>query len=93
MDDGEHTRLERKMDIRRTSGWRIAIEGDVNLVVDVDFPGGLSMEDRVAQAMATTGNHLVNAVPLVCEAENPGLKTYPDLPMITGCMGTETIER
>lgn len=38
--------------------------------------------------LSTTGNHLVNSVAAVCEAEGPGLKTFLDLPMITGSMGT-----
>ena len=87
MDDIEQTRLQSKMNIPRSSGWRIKIEGDVNLVVDVDFPDDLPQEDRVAQGLSTTGFHLVNAVPLVCDADSPGIKTYLDLPMITGCVG------
>jgi hypothetical protein len=35
----------------------------------------------------------VNAVPAVCEAPEPGIKTFLDLPMITGCMGTHVTER
>ncbi len=93
MDDIEQTRLQSKMDIPRQSGWRIKIEGDVNLIIDIDFPPELSQEERVAQGMSTTGFHLVNAVPLVCEADNPGIKTYLDLPMITGCMGTHVTDR
>ena len=93
MDDLEQTRLEKKVDIPRASGWRIKIEGDVNLEIDIDFPEELSQQERVAQGMTTTGFHLVNAVPLVCEAKDPGLKTYFDLPMITGCMGTAPIGR
>lgn len=87
MDDNRQTRLQKKIDLPRESGWRIKIEGDVNLNIDIDFPPELSQQERVAQGMSTTGFHLVNAVPLVCEAPNPGLKTYLDLPMITGCMG------
>jgi hypothetical protein len=30
-----------------------------------------------------TANHCISAIPLVCEA-GPGIKTYLDLPMITG---------
>jgi len=29
----------------------------------------------------------------VCEAPDAGLKTYLDLPMITGCMGTHSAPR
>ena len=81
------------MDIPRESGWRIKIEGDVNLNIDIDFPPELNQEQRVAQGMSTTGFHLVNSVRMVCEADNPGIKTYLDLPMITGRMGTHTIQR
>ena len=93
MDDIKQNRLESKMDLPRESGWRIKIEGDVNLVVDIDFPPELSQEERVAQGLSTTGFHLVNAVALVCEAKNPGIKTYLDLPMITGSMGTHVTDR
>jgi 4-hydroxy-tetrahydrodipicolinate reductase len=93
VDDIDQNRLQSKMDIPRESGWRIKLEGDVNLDIDIDFPPGLTQDERVAQGLSTTGFHLVNAVPLVCEAENPGLKTYLDLPMITGCMGSHVTER
>jgi hypothetical protein len=88
MDDIGQTRLQEKMDIPRSSGWRIRLEGDVNLIVDVDFPPELSSEEHQAQGLSTTGFHLVNSVPAVCESPEPGIKTYLDLPMITGCMGT-----
>jgi len=93
LDDIEQTRLQSKMDIPRSSGWRIKIEGDVNLIVDIDFPAELSQDERVAQGLSTTGFHLVNAVPLVCEAADPGIKTYLDLPMITGRMGDHVTPR
>jgi hypothetical protein len=32
-------------------------------------------------------------VPAVCEAPQPGIKTYLDLPMITGCLGSEVATR
>jgi hypothetical protein len=89
----EQTQLQSKMDIPRESGWRISLEGDVNLNIDIDFPAELTQDERVAQGLSTTAFHLVNAVPLVCEAENPGLKTFLDLPMITGCMGTHAPAR
>ena len=93
MDDIEQSRLQKKMDIPRRSGWRIKIEGDVNLIVDIDFPPELSQEEHVAQGMSTTGFHLVNSVPIVCDAGAPGIKTYLDLPMITGCMGNHAVNR
>ena len=86
----EQTRLQKKMDIPRQSGWRIKLEGDVNINIDVDFPSELTQDERVAQGLSTTAFHIVNAVPAVCEALDPGLKTFLDLPMITGCMGTHS---
>jgi hypothetical protein len=93
VDDIQQTRLQKKMDLPRESGWRIKLEGDVNLNIDIDFPPELTQDERVAQGLSTTGFHLVNAVPLVCEAGGPGMKTYLDLPMITGCMGTHATDR
>ncbi len=93
VDDIEQTRLQRKMDIPRQSGWRIKLEGDVNLNIDVDFPSELTQDERVAQGLSTTAFHIVNAIPLVCEAPNPSLKTFLDLPMVTGCMGTHSTPR
>ncbi len=93
LDDREQTRLQSKMEIPRDSGWRIKIEGDVNLNIDVDFPPELTQNERVAQGLSTIGFHLVNAVPLVCDAGNPGLKSFLDLPMITGCMGNHVTAR
>ena len=93
VDDNRQTRLQRKMDLPRESGWRIALEGDVNLNIDIDFPPDLTHDERVAQGLSTTAYHLVNAVPLVCEAPDPGMKTFLDLPMITGCMGTHATPR
>ena len=91
--DSRQEKLEKKMNIPRESGWRIKLEGDVNLDIDVDFPSELSQDERVAQGLSTTAFHVVNAVPLVCEAPDPGMKTYLDLPLITGCMGTDSVDR
>ena len=93
VDDIQQTRLQGSMDIPRESGWRIKLEGDVNLNVDVDFPSELTQDERVAQGLSTTAFHVVNAVPFVCEEPEPGLKTFLDLPMITGCMGTSAPAR
>ena len=52
-----------------------------------------SHDQRVAQGLSTTAVHCVNAVPLLCDAEEPGFKTYLDLKMIMGCMGTYEAKR
>ncbi len=93
LDDREQKRLQRKMDIPRDSGWRIKLEGDVNLNIDVDFPPELTQDERVAQGLSTTAFHCVNAVPAVCDAPDPGMKTFLDLPMITGAMGSHETTR
>ncbi len=91
VDDLDQKRLQTKWDIPRKSGWRISIDGDPNLVIDVDFPPGLSVREHVAEGLSTTGYHLVNAVEMVCNATNPGIKTYLDLPMITARMGSHAL--
>ncbi len=42
--------------------------------------------------IAATANHCVNAVPYVCRAE-AGIKTYLDLPLVTGRAATDLKER
>jgi hypothetical protein len=93
MDDLQQTRLQSKMEVARSTGWRIRIEGDVNLIIDIGFPEGMTQDENVAMGLSTTAFHCVNAVPFVCEAENPGIKTFLDLPMITACTGTHVTER
>lgn len=63
MDDLEQTRLQSKMDIPRSSGWRIKIAGDVNLIIGVNLPPELSPKEHAIQGMSSAGFHLVNAVP------------------------------
>lgn len=65
----------------------------MELNIDIRFPEWQTQDENVAQGVSTTGFHCVNAVPLVCEAENPGIKTFLDLPMITACMGTHVTVR
>jgi len=93
MDDITQSRLESKMDVPRASGWRIRIEGDVELVVDVSLAPDASQPEKTAQGLRTTGYHCVNAVPDVCAAPGPGIKTFLDLPMTTGRMGTHRTPR
>ncbi len=91
MDDMNLTRLEGEMDIPRSSGWRIKIEGDISFHVDVCFPEDLPQAEHTAIGMSATGQHCVNSVEVVCEAPDPGIKTFLDLPMVTGCMGTHSM--
>ena len=52
MDDLHQTRLESKLDIPRDSGWRIRIEGDVNLIFDVQIDAS-EQKERTAQGIQT----------------------------------------
>ena len=69
---------------------RTLIEGDVNLVVDVrlDAP---TQPERTAMGISLTGFHCVNAVEATCEAKPNGIKTFLDLPLITGTMGSYSV--
>ena len=90
MDDITQDRLESKMEIPQDSGWRIRIEGDVNLVVDVrlDAP---SQPERTQMGISLTGFHCANAVEATCKAKPNGIKTFLDLPLIAGTMGSYSI--
>ena len=72
------TNLDRDWDLRR-SGWRILIEGETPIDVNVTFPVA---GDKVSPAMASiTAYRVINAVPYVCAAA-PGIRTTADLPTI-----------
>ncbi|TDC57417.1 dihydrodipicolinate reductase [Actinomadura sp. KC345] len=77
------TDLEPAWDVRGT-GWRIAVEGDAPLDVDLRFPVS---PDRMAETTpGYTAHRAVNAVPYVCAAE-PGIRTTAELPQIVGMLG------
>ena len=64
-------------------GYRIEIEGSNPVHADfhLALPGGTG--NSFADAMASTAARAVNAIEFACEA-TPGVKTFNDLPMITG---------
>lgn len=64
-------------------GYRIELAGSnpVNADFHMGLPGGNG--NAFADAMAGTAARVVNAVDFVCKA-TPGVKTFFDLPMITG---------
>jgi hypothetical protein len=65
-------------DLRR-SGWRVLVEGETPIEVNITFPVA---GDKVSPAMAAiTANRVINAVPYVCAAA-PGIRTTADLPNI-----------
>jgi hypothetical protein len=90
MDDLSQGRLETKIYIPQDSGWRIRIDGDVNLVVDVKLDAPTQPE-RTAMGISLTGFHCANSIATVCESTQPGIKTFLDLPIITSPQGTYSI--
>ena len=70
--------LEPAWDLRDT-GWRVTVDGDAPLDVEIRFPIPL---DRMAETTpGYTANRAVNAVPVVCGAPS-GIRTIVDLPHI-----------
>jgi 4-hydroxy-tetrahydrodipicolinate reductase len=70
--------LEPSWDVRPT-GWRVVVDGDAPLDVELRFPVSL---DRMAEVSpGYTANRAVNVVAAVCAAE-PGIRTTLDLPPI-----------
>ncbi|GAA4984088.1 dihydrodipicolinate reductase [Yinghuangia aomiensis] len=76
------TELDRLWDVRPT-GWRVVVDGDAPLDIDMTFP--VPMERMAAVSPAYTANRAVNAVPAVCGAA-PGIRTTLDLPGITALL-------
>jgi hypothetical protein len=70
--------LEPSWDLRDT-GWRVTVDGDAPLDVELRFPVPL---DRMGETTpGYTANRAVNAVRVVCEAR-PGIRTTVDLPQV-----------
>ena len=76
------TDLDREWDVRPT-GWRIEVDGDAPLDVNLPFP--ITLEQMAAVTPGYTANRAVNAVPYVCRAA-PGIRTSLDLPQIVATL-------
>jgi hypothetical protein len=61
------------------TGWRVTVDGDTPLTVDLPFP--ITTEQLAAVTPGYTAHPAVNAVAPVCEAR-PGVLTTADLPVI-----------
>ena len=74
---------------RRPDGWSIDIEGSPSMrltmlaLASLDPASPLPIKAHVDAASVATAMHAVNAIPAVCAAE-PGIRTFLDLPLITG---------
>jgi 4-hydroxy-tetrahydrodipicolinate reductase len=73
------TKLDKDWGVR-ADGWRVEIEGDTPVLVDISFPQS-PYEDRAHQLTGLTAHPVVNAIPHVVEA-NPGVLTVFDLPAL-----------
>ncbi|CAN7654952.1 hypothetical protein LJR219_005196 [Phenylobacterium sp. LjRoot219] len=66
------------------TGWRIVLEGDAPL--EIDIRNAVPVEQIGAVAPNKTPNRAVNAVPFVCAAP-PGIRTTVDLPQVIPFLG------
>lgn len=76
------TKLTEHWDLRPT-GWRLTVDGDAPLDVDVRMP--IPLDRMAAISPGYTANRAVNAVPFVCAAE-PGIRSTLDLSQIVATL-------
>ena len=72
------TDLEPAWDLRET-GWRVQVDGDTPLDLEIRFPVEPERYPQVSPGF--TAHPAVNAIAAVCEAE-PGIRTTSDLPRV-----------
>jgi hypothetical protein len=77
------TDLDQGWELRDT-GWRLTVDGDAPL--DIDMRLAVPLERMGAVAPGYTAHRAVNAVPVVCAAA-PGIRSTIDLPHITATLG------
>jgi hypothetical protein len=77
------TELQPEWELRST-GWRVSVEGDAPLDVDLRFP--VPPERMASVFPGYTANRAVNLVASVCAAP-PGIRTSLELPQIVAVMG------
>jgi 4-hydroxy-tetrahydrodipicolinate reductase len=68
----------------RATGWRVQVEGDTPLDVEIRFP--IPLERMAAVTPGYTAHRAVNAIAYVCAAA-PGIRTSTDLPQIIPFLG------
>lgn len=79
------TEIDAPWDLR-PGGWRVIVDGDCPL--DVDIRLAIPLEHMAETTPGYTANRAVNAVPFVCEAP-PGLRTSVELPQIVADLGSQ----
>ena len=62
-------------------GWKVTVEGEPSMVLECEI--AVHGEDENDQGCLGTAMHAVHAIAPVCAAA-PGIRTFLDLPMITG---------
>jgi hypothetical protein len=72
------TEIDQPWDLLST-GWKVFVEGDAPLDIDIRFP--LDLEQMGAVTPGYTANRAVNAIPYVCVAA-PGIRSITELPQI-----------
>jgi 4-hydroxy-tetrahydrodipicolinate reductase len=77
------TDLDPAWDLRDT-GWRVTVDGDAPLDVELRF--NIPLERMGETTPGYTAHRAVNAVPVVCEAA-PGIRTTLDLPQVIARLG------
>jgi 4-hydroxy-tetrahydrodipicolinate reductase len=65
------------------TGWRISVDGDAPLDIDMRFP--IPFERMAATTPAYTANRAVNAIPVVCAAP-AGIRSTLDLPQVVATL-------
>jgi hypothetical protein len=78
------TEIDADWDLR-PGGWRVVVEGDCPL--DVDIRLAIPLEHMAETTPGYTANRAVNAVSLVCQAA-PGIRTSVDLPQMVADLGS-----
>ncbi|MCE7798470.1 dihydrodipicolinate reductase [Sphingobium sufflavum] len=68
----------------RESGWRVVVEGDCPMKIDIVFP--VAPDDYAAMTPGLTAHRPVNMIRYVCEAP-AGIRTTVDLPQVIAQLG------
>lgn len=68
----------------QSTGWRVVVDGDTPLDVQLQFP--VPLERMADVSPGYTAHRAVNAIPVVCAAA-PGIRTSVELPQVIATLG------
>lgn len=77
------TELDPAWDVLAT-GWRVSVDGDAPLDIDIRMP--VPLDQMAAVSPGYTANRAVNSVASVCAAA-PGIRSTIDLPQVITALG------